>query len=334
MMRKDALAKIAALSVPGKRALLSTHVRPDGDGLGSEAALARLLSEKGLVVEIWNHDLLPPEFEFLFEGLTLRDPDDTPPDDAYDLFFCLDVSISGRLGRVSKYLQKQKLVKIVLDHHLGSETDADIILADHTSAATGEVVYRLARNLNWPINQEVAGGLWIALHTDTGGFRFSNTTSNALRTGAELLSTGIRPDALCERVYHNRRAAGLALLGKALTTVQILEEGRCAVMHIDKEMYHDTGAGSADTDLFVNLLLQVIGVEVALFVYPTAEGKTKITMRGSKGRSIHELALKLGGGGHAQAAGATVETSIADTRALVCREASKMFSGSEELMDR
>ncbi len=330
MMRKDALAKIAALIVPGKKVLLSTHIRPDGDGLGSEAALARMLTEQGLVVDIWNHDLLPSEFEFLFEGLSLRNPEDTPPDGVYDLFFCLDVSVVDRLGRVNDYLQRQKLVRIVLDHHLGNDTDGDIILADHTSAATGEVLYRLARNLNWPVSQEVAAGLWIALHTDTGGFRFSNTNSNALKIGAELLSTGISPDTLCEKVYHNRRVEGLALLGRALATVEVLEEGRCAVMHIDREMYHDTGAGSTDTDLFVNLLLQVSGVEVALFIYPTTDGKTKITMRGSKGRSIHELALRLGGGGHAQAAGATVETSIDDTRTIVCREASIMFSGIQE----
>jgi len=326
MMRKDALAKIAALTVSGKRALLSTHIRPDGDGLGSEAALARMLMEQGLVVEIWNHDQLPSEFEFLFEGLSLRDPDDTPPDNSYDVFFCLDVSVSDRLGRVRDYLQNQNLVKVIFDHHLGNETEGDVILADHTSAATGEVLYRLARNLNWPISQDVAAGLWIALHTDTGGFKFSSTTSHSLKVAAELLTTGIRPDLLCEQVYHNRRAEGLALLGKALGTVQIMEEGRCAVMYIDEEMYHDTGAGAADTDLFVNLLLQMGGVEVALFIYPTAAGKTKITMRGSRGRSIHELALKLGGGGHAQASGATVETSVADTLKVVCREASTLFT--------
>lgn len=333
MMRKDALAKLTELILPEKRILLSTHVRPDGDGLGTEAALARILTTLGLQVEIWNHDPVPSGYEFLFEELTLRDPDDPPSDGAYDVFFCLDVSVPQRLGLVNAYLQQQQLFTVILDHHLEPNTNGNLLFTDPTAAATGEVLYRIARDLNWPVDQPTAAALWVALHTDTGGFRFSNTTTRTLQVARELLTSDIDPSSLCERVYQNRRPESLRLLGRALCQVELLEQDRLALMHVDEQIYRETKAGPDDTESFVNLLLQIQGVEAAVFVYPAADGQTKVSLRGNRGRSIHSLAKALGGGGHAQAAGATLTITIPETVELVRQAGQELFIKPEDKQD-
>lgn len=324
-MRKDTLTRLRQLIQPGRRALLSTHLRPDGDGLGSEAALARLLAEQGVQAEIWNHDPLPPGYDFLFEGLSLRQVEDPPADDAYDIFFCLDVSAPRRLGRVAEYLQRQELTTIILDHHLESQIEGDLLFVDETAAATGEILYRLARELNWPVDQSTAAALWVALHTDTGGFRFSSTTARTLQVAAELMVTGIEPALLCERVYHNRRPEALKLLGSALNTVELLAAGRLAMMYIEEEMYHDSQSGPGDTERFVNLLQQISDVEAAILVYPLSATQTKVSLRGSLGKSIHALAKALGGGGHAQAAGAVLDAAVPQAVARVRQAAAELF---------
>src|SRR5439155_21806672 len=186
--RRTAIQRLARELVPGRRAALSTHMNADGDGCGSEAALARLLAQRGLDVRIVNPTPWPAMFDFL---LAEDVRDETPRGAAalrdIDLLIVLDISDVKRLGNLTPTVRALTMPKLVIDHHIASEDPAsNVMLTDVTACATGELVYDLATALSLDITPAIAQALYVAIVTDTGGFRFSNTTPRAHAMAADL----------------------------------------------------------------------------------------------------------------------------------------------------
>ena len=199
-----AAGALAAVFQPGQRVCLTTHVNPDGDGLGSEAALAHLLRARGVEVTITNPTPTPARFRFLFEELpgVDRSAEAVKELRRADVIVVLDISEVSRLGMLAEVVRDRGVPVACIDHHVSQGVlPPGPRYVDPTASATGELVFEIAKANGWNLEQPAARGLYVALLTDTGGFRFSNTHPRTLRIAAELLETGLDPEAIYLDVY-------------------------------------------------------------------------------------------------------------------------------------
>jgi len=224
--RRTAIHRLARELEAGRRVVLSTHMNADGDGCGSETALARLLAQRGLTSRIVNPTAWPSLFDFLLGDDVV---DDTERGAAaltnIDLLVVVDISDVKRLGNLTDAMRRLTVPKIVIDHHVGSDDPAgDIVLADTSACATGELVYDLACELDLEITPEIARSLYTAILTDTGAFRYSNTTPRSHAIAGELLSRGVDPEEMYQRVYASAPAGRVRLLAEVLGSLGVDEE--------------------------------------------------------------------------------------------------------------
>jgi bifunctional oligoribonuclease and PAP phosphatase NrnA len=299
--------------------LLTTHLNPDGDGLGSQLALRAYLAAQGKNVRCINHSPTPQQYRFLDPDGSRIEVYDTPRHradvDAAECIIILDTNSSARIGNMEAPVIGSVAAKVVIDHHLETDRFADHYIVDENAAATGEIVYKLLDHLtDGHLDKTMAVGLYTAVMTDTGSFRFPKTDRETHRITAELLQYGVDPADIYREIYERGPVNRLILLGKALEGLSLHHEGRVAVMRITHGMFHETGTDTDDTDGFVNYALQVDTVKIALF-FTEYNGLVKISFRARGDIWINELAKVFGGGGHQHAAGATIPNG--DLSALI-----------------
>src|SRR5438445_2813553 len=232
-----------------KKVLITTHVRPDGDALGSSAAMALALRKINIASEILLLSHLPRKYAFLFNdhGLPHIDAEPGIPShlnlDHYDAFLVIDTGTWSQLPGLEERLARWAKPKIVLDHHLTQEQWADVKLVDSSAAAAGEIVAELLDRWKIPYDRAIATTLYVAIVSDTGWFQFSNTRPQTLRLGAKLMEIGVDTDRIYQMLYQNERAERVALQTRAQDSLELLADGRLAVMTIRKEDFHQTRAG-------------------------------------------------------------------------------------------
>jgi phosphoesterase RecJ-like protein len=317
--RRDAIAELAAELRPGRTAVLSTHVNADGDGCGSEAALARLLTGMGLTVRIVNPTPWPAMFNFLL-GDDVRD--ETARGAAAlkdaDLLIVVDISDVNRLGALADAVRALAVPKLVIDHHIAtSEPAGSVILSDTTACATGELVFDLATELGLPITVPVATALYAAILTDTGGFRFSNTTPRCHMVAAQLLAAGIDPEEMYRRIYASVPLGRLQLLRDALSTLEVDEEHGVAWISVPAGALERYDLRSEDLDGIVEHPRSLSGTRLALFFRDLGYGKVKVSFRSTGDVDVNHFAKQFGGGGHARASGALIPGTIDEVRERV-----------------
>ncbi len=295
--------------------LLTTHLNPDGDAIGSELALARFLLSLGKETAIINHDSTPSLYTFLDHDVCIRQFDEQRDADVVsrtDVICILDGNQLGRIGNLEPYVQASKAAKICIDHHLDPEPFADIYLLDDRAASAGQIVYQLIRSLHkGPLSKEWADPLYVAIMTDTGSFRFPKTDGNLHRIVADLIDSGADPVSLYQKVYERQHPNRLLLLGRILSLMQTAHNGKVALMTVARRMFEDTGTVEADTDNFINYTLTLADVQIGLMV-TELDGFVKLSFRSKGNISINELAKEFGGNGHKNAAGARVPEATVD----------------------
>jgi len=292
---------IAALN-DCKTVLISVHKNPDGDALGSQLGLMRGLEKIGKEVFAHNLDPVPEIYRFLpgAERIT------TGPSvkGAYDAFLVLDAD-PPRTGLFNGSWPGRTLINI--DHHITNPREWPLTWLDPDATATGEMIYRLLTSLNISIDKDMAICLYTAIFTDTGSFRYSNTTPESMRIAATLIEAGADPWMVSENVYESYAFKRIDLLGKVLSGIERSRDGRMAWVLVTDDLYRQTGTGAEDTDNFVNFVRSVKGVEVAILFRQTGAAQYKISLR-AKGRvDLSGLATSLGGGGHKNAAGGVLD---------------------------
>jgi phosphoesterase RecJ-like protein len=292
---------IAALN-DCKTVLISVHKNPDGDALGSQLGLMRGLEKIGKEVFAHNLDPVPEIYRFLpgAERIT------TGPSvkGAYDAFLVLDAD-PPRTGLFNGSWPGRTLINI--DHHITNPREWPLTWLDPDATATGEMIYRLLTGLNISIDKDMAICLYTAIFTDTGSFRYSNTTPESMRIAATLIEDGADPWMVSENVYESYAFKRIDLLGKVLSGIERSRDGRMAWVLVTDDLYRQTGTGAEDTDNFVNFVRSVKGVEVAILFRQTGAAQYKISLR-AKGRvDLSGLATSLGGGGHKNAAGGVLD---------------------------
>ncbi len=221
--RRADIQRLAAELARGQTIALSTHINSDGDGCGSEAALAQLLRQMGIEAHIVNPTPWPPMFTFLLDnGVRDRSADGPAALERIDRLIVVDISDVRRLGTLAPAVRALKVPPLVIDHHMaGEEPPGTIHVADVAACATGELVYDFAATLGLEITPTIAAALYVAILTDTGGFRFSNTSPRCHAIAARLLATGVDPEEMYRRIYASVPKGRLRLLRDALDSMEV-----------------------------------------------------------------------------------------------------------------
>ncbi len=308
-MSSEVVCEIARLILNQERFLVVSHVNPDGDAIGSSLGLALILEALGKKVKIYNRDPIPHMYRFL-PGVD-RIENELPQGAMFQATFVLDCSTSHRVGE-SFVRFKDKGHMVVVDHHPPREPIEGIGLIRTEAAATAELIYDIALQLEVKLPPNAATALYAGLMTDTGSFRFSNTTPRALEVAGALLAAGADHRLLVEQVYESFPPERFKLLGLALNTLRLLMAGRVALVWITRPMFREAGAEDEMTDGFVDIPRSIKGVEVAALIRERDEREYRVNLRSRGAVDVGEVASRFGGGGHPNAAGFTLKGSAAE----------------------
>ncbi len=316
--------------------VITTHANADGDGAGSEVALAAFLRERGAEAWIVNPTPFPESFDFL-----LPDPGWVlPPKSARearhcceaDLAIVLDTAQLPRIGRVKSLIRH--LPKVVIDHHPPSDRPIDgVVVRDTSACATGALVFELIDRAGGPWPRAVAPALYVAVMTDTGGFRFSNTDRDCFRVASRLVELGAVPEALFRAVYGRFRLRRFELLREALVTLTVHADGRIAWMTVPKDAYDRLGATVEDLEGFVDVPRDIDGVQAAMLFRTTADGRIKVSLRSVPPIDVGAVATGFGGGGHVRAAAAVVTGPLGEVIARVLRRVERVVDEQAQAQD-
>lgn len=290
-----------------QRFVLSSHVRPDGDAIGSELALAGLLEARGKSVRIVNPSAIPDSLLFLDPTRRVMKLGDGISEDAIadtDVHIVLDTSAWAQLIDVGKVLRRTTAVKVVIDHHVSADDIGAIQFKDTSAEATGALVFRMAEALGYPLTADIALPLYCAIATDTGWFRFSSTTGDTMRIIGRLIDLGAQPHLIYEKLYEQSSFARLRLAGLVLSRVTLECAGRLAYTWVKLSDFAETGAKPVDTEELVNESLRIGGTECAFIAIEQPNKRIKVSFRSRTSLNVAAVAEQFGGGGHKQAAGA------------------------------
>lgn len=325
--RREAIARLAHELRPGMTVALSTHINADGDGCGSQTALARLLAQMGVRAIIVN----PTPWPELFRWLLGDDVEDHSAEGAkalakVDRLIVLDISDVGRLGALADAVRAMPQDALVIDHHLpGDEPPGKVMLSDTAACATAELVFDFARERGLSISTPIAKSLYTALVTDTGGFRFGNTSPRCLALAAELLTCGVDPEQMYARIYGSVPLGRLHLLRDALDTLEVDLAHGMAWVRIAAGALEKHGVGTEDLDGVAEYPRSIAGVRLAILFRDLGHGKVKASFRSLAGVNVNTLARRFGGGGHARASGALIAGGPADVEQQVLTEARRLL---------
>jgi len=300
--------EVVALLGSVRSVAVTSHLAPDGDGLGSGLALVRALKSVGVAARFVSTDGVPRRYRFL-PGAddVLRAAALVEPYDAVILIECPERHRPG-LSDLDRY----RLVNI--DHHALNARYAAINWVDPRAAAVGEMIYDLLPALGVALDRDIAVNLYTAIVTDTGSFRYSNTTHRTFEIAAALLSAGCQPAAVATALYEDEPLARLELTRKALGSLVLDPSGRLAWIELDAADVAWSLAHDVDTEDLVNYPRSIAGVEVALFFKDRGHGPVKVSLR-SRGRvDVAAFAARFGGGGHKQAAGCSITGKLDEVR--------------------
>jgi phosphoesterase RecJ-like protein len=324
-----AARELAALVLPGRRICLTTHVNADGDGLGSEVAMVHLLRALGAQVSITNPTPTPPRFGFLFAGLPDADRSQQAVKELRraDLIVVLDIADLSRLGALGDTVRERGVPVACVDHHASPGTlPPGPRIVDSNAAATGELIFLLAQAVDWHVTPKAAHALYVALVTDTGGFRFSNTRPRTLRVAADLLEAGVDPEQVYLDVYAGAPAGRPRLLAEVLQTLVVEDDVGLAWVTVPPGALERHGVVSDDLDGVVEHARSVRGVRLALLFREMSGHRVKVSLRSVGDVNVATLAHEFGGGGHAKASGVAIQGTLAEVQATVLA-AARAFLG-------
>lgn len=287
--------------------LITTHVNPDGDALGSELALAYFLRELGKKFYIINHSPTPENYVFLDEENLIRkyssDLDDVIEN--VDMIFALDFNHLGRVRSMMEAFERSKAYKIIIDHHRNPQNFVNEYFIDIDAPATGILIYKLIASYNVElIDKKIANALYTAIMTDTGSFRFERITPEVHLITADLIQRGADPTYIYNKIYNELTYDKLLLLGNSITNIKLIYDGKIAYTVLNRELIRKYVPNELEFDVegFVNFCLSVKDTLVGILFYELPN-TIKVSLRSKEKFPVNQLAEKFGGGGHLNAAG-------------------------------
>ena len=330
--RRESIERLAQELRAGRSVAISTHINADGDGCGSESALARLLGQMGIRSRIVNPTPWPEMYKFLL-GDDVRDASEMGAKGLReaDVLVVLDISDVKRLGVLAEAVRRLTIPKLVIDHHLPSdEPPSKLMLADTTACATGELIYDFATLIGLKITPDIARALYVALLTDTGGFRFSNTTARCLSIAGQLIASGVEPEEMYGRLYASMPVGRLHLLRDALATLEVDPEYGISWISVAAGAAEQYGLRSEDLEGIAEHPRSIGGTRLALFFRDLGHDKVKVSFRSTGDVDVNKFAKQFGGGGHARAAGALIEGDLEVVRKKVVASAREFLAAEDK----
>jgi len=306
-----------------KKILLITHINPDGDTLGAACGLADLINtnlKKNCDILV---DNLVQTYSFLSELGKAKLFADIDKSLVYDLVITLDVAAIDRIEPV-KILFKKATSTINIDHHGTNPNFADVNIVDANASSTGEIVVKIANNFGWEITPEAATALYTAILTDTGSFRYSNTSAETFKIASQLLSYGIRPDEIAKQCYDSYPKNFVMFQNFCLNKAVFTDNDRIAYTHVYRKDIENFGVGPDCTEGLTEKLRSIVTTEIAFIAKELAPNLTKISLR-SKKADVSNVCSIFGGGGHKFAAGCTIKASVKQATGKILTELRKVL---------
>ncbi len=322
----ESQARVLSLFREKESFLLSGHVRPDGDCIGGEAALASVLLAMGKRVTILNPDPPDPNFAFFTDALDfgVYQEGELPQ---HDVAVLLDISELSRCGALGDKIGAADSIKVVIDHHMHfGEEWWDASFVDVTASATGLLVYRIARALGVELDRTAADAVYVSLVCDTGWFKYSNTDAETLTIAGDLVGRGVEPSKVYDALFQRDSPSQPLWLSGMLSTAVYHAEGKLVMFELP--FADPIVTKQADSDPAMDVLRAVEGVEVVLFLRELEGDQCKLSARSKTDYDVNALARKFGGGGHQKASGATIEGSLSSVRERMLAAALEGFSAS------
>ncbi len=301
-----------------ERMIVLPHIHPDGDTLGSCIALRKFLVENGLEVYLVNDDRIPANLRFLnFEGMVTSEEFQSLQweKESYGVF----VVDGSDLTRIAdrQWIFDQAKNSFCIDHHVTNKGFTDYLWLEEEASSTGELVYCLIKNNGGKVDQEIAEPLYVAISTDTGSFKYDSTGSRTLRVVADLMDTGFDMQKTIVEVYQNKEIDQVRLMQIALNHLKIKENGKVGISYICLENLDEYGITQYDTDGICELIRDIAGLEVAVFLREVREGEFKVSTRSKYDFDVAVFSQCFGGGGHKKAAGFTLKMPVEKAMALI-----------------
>ena len=313
-----------------KRFLITSHVCPEGDALGSAVALKLFLQQMKKEAFMINEGKSASQLNFLNNGhfriFNPNSSDDQRFIESFNTLFVVDVSDWGHMGVLGERLQKIPSTKICIDHHPPKGKFGDIDLIDRTTSATGHMIYQMMQHFKGTMTPEIATALYTSIITDTGQFAYPNTTSEVIQIAADLVKQGVDHYDVYQKVYENNNWTKLQLMEKALKSLHADAENQIAWMKITQDMYKELDAPFDDAEGFVDQLRAIHGVKIAVLFRELPGGQVRINLRSKEGVNVSDLAKSFGGGGHPNAAGAVYPGKLDEVIEKVVTSAKKLLN--------
>jgi phosphoesterase RecJ-like protein len=298
-----------------KRSVVISHSNPDGDTLGSMLALGSILKKLGHKVDHVAGDPVPEIYRFLPFNRLVKNPSDDTLKKSHDLAFSLDCGSLKRLGS-ARELWHRASSTVNIDHHVSNERFGEVNWIEPDAISTGQLVYWIAKALNIEITKELATLLYVTLLTDTGCFSNSNTNSQALSWGAELISLGADHKNVYRKVFMEKPFRAVKVFAIALSHLKLVQNGQIAWTCITKEEMKSLKASSEDTEDIIDYMMRTKGVKIGVF-FREEDNETKVSLRSNVDLDVSRIAVSFGGGGHKRASGIKVKKPLSKVKDLV-----------------
>ncbi|MBX3097081.1 MAG: bifunctional oligoribonuclease/PAP phosphatase NrnA [Fimbriimonadaceae bacterium] len=289
-----------------RRVLIASHLNPDGDAIGSSLAVAAFLTLMGVDCDVVNADPVPENLKFLPGVNRVKS---APAHDEYDLGIILDLDSMNRLGRVRDCFNDIPRL-MVIDHHVPHEQPGDLRIVMTGAPATCALLADLMLGSGIPLTSDIANYLLVGILTDTGNFRFPNTTPHSLHLAAELIELGADLPKMAEEVYHRKPIEAVRLLGWALSNFKTSMNDSLVWVTLPLRIFEELGASDQDTEGIVNEILSVGSARIAMILRESAGGRIRGSLRSRGSINVATVAQQFGGGGHANAAGVSFTSSL------------------------
>ena len=309
-----------------QRFAVLSHVRPDGDALGSTLAVALSLKEFGKDVQAWNEEGMLKKYSFLTGGELLTVPPNEPED--FDVVVALDTATYNRLGTPLNAIRSAKLW-INIDHHPSNPRYGDLVHIDPIAPATGQIIFELMCATQMPVTTAIVENIYAAISTDTGSFQYPNTTARTFEIAAELIRCGVNVGRISQQLYENFPRRRIELLRDLLGTMHFACDGKLAWFSLSQATANALGVIPEDNEGLIDHLRAIHGVIVAIFLEELTDGKVRVSMR-SKDEAVDVCAIckAFGGGGHTLAAGARVKGSLEEVAQMIVEKACDAIAGA------
>lgn len=335
MSKSETIDEILKVISEHKTFLISAHINPDGDSIGSQLAFYSFLSELGKKVYIINREPVPSRYKFLPYANVLQTLSDVKDSDLFSKFEVVIILDSGSYDRIGGELSSKispESIVINIDHHSSNEHFGKYNLVNVNACASGELVFDIIKQSGIAFGYERAVCIYTAILTDTGGFKFTNTTSEAHLITAQLINDGVNPERINELVYDIIPYKKAKLFGMSLETMKVSYDSKIGWMSVTNEMYRKTQTMAEDTEGFIDYVRSLENVEIAVFFREVENGDVKVSLRSKNLNqnkppvNVRDIAIEFGGGGHVFAAGCSISKPLNEAIDIILERIRKSMS--------